>query len=282
MEVLADILAEKGLSKGRLGIEMHYLLAQYYVELRKLLPHAEFVDSEPFIDEVKMIKTPAELELMKSACISTEKAIALGFQLARPGNTEHSVMEWMTYGVLRFGASKVSFLVLGSGKHSLDKHAIPMDISIKKGETVRVDFGGLFSGYTTDLARMAVVGEPSARQRDIYKRLVDVHSALIDKLRPGVSFSTFFDDGKKLMETAGIPLDKHHLGHGVGTSIHEAPFLAPHERRVAEPNMVIALEPSHSDPGVARYHMEDFIWVTDEGPKKLSTYTDTGEMFVIR
>jgi len=281
MPVLAEILREKGLANGRVGIEKYYLLTQYYEELRSLLPRCTFVDCGPLIDEVRMIKTPQEIEILRNAFVNTEKAIHIAYEMAQPGDTTRTIATWMAHALLNFGAETVPFIVLASGTRSAHTHPMPDESRLQRGETVRVDIGGLFTGYFSDLARMAVVGQPSPKQMDTYRRVIDAHYKIRDKLRPGTTFAEVFDYGMSLMERTHIRHVSHHLGHSIGTTLHEQPFIEAHEKRELEPNMVLCVEPTYLEEGVARYHVEDLILITNADPVVLSSHTNTTELKVI-
>src|SRR3990170_8115356 len=130
MRVLADILAEKSVGGGRIGVEKYYFCAQYYDELRSCLPDAMFEDCGPLLNEVKMVKTPGEIEVLSKACERTEKAIQIGFALSRPSETTRRIASLMAQALTYHGAEIITHLVLGSGRKSLQLNPIPDDTPI--------------------------------------------------------------------------------------------------------------------------------------------------------
>src|SRR3972149_286971 len=281
MPALAEILREKGLATSRVGIEKYYLLTQYYEELQALLPKCRFVDCGRLIDEVRMIKTPKEVEVLRSAFVNTEKAIQIAYEMARPGDTTRTIATWMTHALLKFGADTVPFLVLASGTKSAHTHPMPDETRIQYGETLRVDVGGLFNGYFSDLARMAVVGRPSPKQQETDRELLDATYQIRQMLKANTTFGEIFRAGAALMDRLGIPHVSHHLGHSIGAALHEQPFIQSHEERELEPNMVLCVEPTYLEEGVARYDIEDLILITESDPVVLSSFANTQEVMVI-
>lgn len=282
MSVLAGVLREKGMERATIGLEKVYLNARYYEELISLLPGARFVDAQEALDRAKVVKTAAELELLREPWRSTEAAAEVGFLSAREGDREADVAATMKYELTRAGAETLPFLMLASGARSCHIHPVPGADRIERGQTVRVDFGGMFEGYVTDVARMAVVGEASRRQLDVYGRLVQVRDDMIARIRPGVATREVFEATRAQMDALGIPLDKDHLGHSVGTAVHEWPFIRPEEDAVYEPGMVTTIEPSHIEPGVARYHIEDLVIVRASGAELVTDVMDVSRMVRIR
>jgi Xaa-Pro aminopeptidase len=281
MQVLAELLREKGLERGCIAIEKGFLIARFYEQLVSLLPGARIVDAGPLLDEVKVVKTEAELALMRPAWLATERSVAVAYQSARPGDRELDVAATIRSELTRSGAETVPFLLLGSGARSCHIHPTPGPGRLEVGETIRADFGGLFNGYVTDLGRMASIGLPSDKQRDTYRRLIEVHREVIALLRPGVAVRDVYQHATRRLEALGLALDKDHVGHSIGTAVHERPFLAPHEDTIIEPNMVFTVEPSYTEPGVARYHVEDLVLVTAHGPEQITGRDLTDQLLVV-
>ena len=87
---------------------------------------------------------------------------------------------------------------------------------------------------------------------------------------------------KELGAAAGLTCKGPHVGHSTGILLHENPRLQPTETAELEAGMVIAVEPTGSDPGFGVYHIEDLVVVTNGEPRNLSDYTDTTTPFIIR
>jgi len=82
IKFVADILKEKGLGDGRIGIEMLDMPALCFEYLRELLPSAEFLDCQPIFDRIRAVKSPEELKLLSEANMATAKAITVAFEMA--------------------------------------------------------------------------------------------------------------------------------------------------------------------------------------------------------
>jgi len=281
IQVMVEVLRERGLEAGTVAVERSFLTIRYYDELVRLLPKAHIVDSTPLLDEMKQIKTPVEIERIRYAGSVTERAAAIAFRATREGDRELDLVARMKYELTRFGAESVPFVVMGAGAHCAENHPIPNDTPLRIGEPLRVDFGGLFQGYMSDVARMACVGHPTDKDRDAFAKLTQVQNEGIDMLRPGVAACEVFLHVKKRMTELGIPIDKDFVGHSIGTAVHELPWLAEHDQTILQPNMVFAIEPSHTQRGVVRYHIEDFIVVTDKAPERITHLFDMTRLFEI-
>lgn len=281
MAVVVEALRDRGLASARIGFEGRHFPAGYLDAIRAALPAARFEDCFDLLEEVRMVKTPAEIATLRRAGQATSRAIRDAYAAARPGDSEKSVIDRMSYLVQQYGADIVAFNVFGVGPKSAGGHVLAGDRPIAPGDIMRCDFGGLFDGYYSDLARTAVVGKPTERQLDIYRKLVEIEHAMVDAMRPGVPTSHLYDVGKAAYERLGLDFRWGILGHGLGLGIHERPHFYPWESRELEPGMVFAVEPGFTQPGVDGYHVEDLILVTDTGAEWLTDPADGRDLFVI-
>lgn len=284
--LLAEVLREKGLAAGRIGIEKMHFPVMRYEELKELMPSAEFVDCGSLFDEARMVKTAAEIELLQSAGIATEKAIQTGFALARPGNTGRSVANSIGNAIVKLGADSVSFLHVEVGGRRLKHEYLEAPVELKEGDPVRVDAGGFFAGYYSDVARMAVVGEPSAEQRSLYHRLLAVQRKVINEImKPGRSGREMLQLTGKACEKFGLKPNPSNIAHGLGLFVHERPWLREAEMYELQPGMVLCVEiiKDYQDPPFEdqMWQLEDLIVITKEGAQKLTTYSSTDDLFVI-
>lgn len=275
MQLTAQVIKEKGLDDGRLGIETDSLTAHYYKELEKLLPRALLLPCQSLMQRVRMTKTPQEIVVLEGAAQATDRAIRAAFEAVRIGDTEREISCNLQSLLLRNGADGMAFVVLGAGKNSCMADNIPGEHRVGAGEVVRIDLGGVFTGgYLSDIARTMVVGRPKSDQLDIYRKLWDIHQHLIDMFQPGVRLADIYNRCRELQLEAGMPFNRPHIGHGLGIELHEHPLINGITDMVLSPNMVVAIEPTHMVPGVEKYHVEDLILVTGNGPQVLSRSAD--------
>ncbi|MBI3733187.1 MAG: aminopeptidase P family protein [Chloroflexi bacterium] len=189
IEKLAEVLRAMGLERARLGFERKYLTADYYDELRERLPDAHWSGSDRLFDEVRMIKSDDEIARLARAAQTTDAVIWEAFQSARVGRTEKEIGDWMQMQLLARGADEGIFMVLGAGDSAGLAHPSPRARALQDGDVLRVDFGGLFGGYFSDLARSMVVGRATAQQRDAYARGARGKAASISTCRTSATAS---------------------------------------------------------------------------------------------
>jgi len=280
IQFMVTALQEMGLEKGCIGIEQHYLSTHYYLELKNAMPNAEFIECQNIFDEIQMIKEPGEIEILAKAAKGTRKAADAAFISAKVGDTEKELANQMIINLLNQGVDELSFMVLGTGKRSMYAHPTPGDTPLCTGDILRVDFGGLFSGYFSDLARTAVVGKPSSVQADVYKKLATIQKEVIYSLQVGVRFCDVFNKCKELYKEKDLPFNMPHIGHGLGVGLHEHPIINPLNEEKVQENMVINVEPLVVY-GDGAYHIEDLILTTKSGPKILTESAMSDEIPII-
>lgn len=272
VDLLADVVVEKGLARGRLGIESRLLPSAYVDRLRQRLPRAALVDCGDLMDRVRMLKTPEEIDALARAGRATHRAIRGAFERATIGDPEKKVADDISAGVTSAGADVLNFMFLGTGTRSFEWHARPGAVRLEPGHVLHTDVAGNFIGYWSDLARTAFVGTPSPRQREIYDRLYQIHVETIAAVRPGLRAGDLYSTCEAAYRKAGLPFRMAHIGHGLGLGLHEYPMLKPTTDELLQPGMVLCIEPAHYDPDVAGYHLEDLILVTDDGHEVLTDY----------
>jgi Xaa-Pro aminopeptidase len=280
---VANILKQKALEHARVGIEMQEIPALYLEHLRTLLPAVEFVDAKPLFDRLRAVKTDAELRLLSTANMATAKAIAVAFEMARPGDSEREIAQNVIRLAYAYGADQVGFITLSAGENIFETHHVPSEYSIKPGDLVHVDFGCFFAGYMSDISRTAVVGPPDERQQRIYQVAVGAERATAQAMRAGAKIIEVHQAAKNFYESQGFSYDRAFIGHGLGIGCHEFPFLgATHGDWVLEPGMLFQVEPRVSLDEVTVHTEDSFIIVEGDQAKNVSEYRDVADMQVIR
>lgn len=280
--LLVENLAACGVTRGRVGMELSSLTATTYMELLGALSGAPLSDCGEVLERTRAIKTPGEIELLAGAARVTERAIQAGFMASRAGDRERDVAERIVANLFHTGAQDVSVPWLGVGANATTRRRRPSNDPLMSGEVVRVDFGGWFDGMASDITRMAVVGMPSPRQRDMCSRVRDIQLKLFEEMGSGASCADLYASYRRRIEAYELPFSGGILAHSIGTRVHEYPIvLAQSTDAVLEAGMVMAVEPSIMLKGEAKYTLEDLVLIGDTRAVRLSDFTDTSEMFVI-
>lgn len=281
MAVLADVLQEHGVARGRIGYERKAWTLDHYTELLDRLPDATWIAAERQFDRARMIKGEAEQRHLAHAARSTDAAIATAFMRAAAGWSEKAIGDVIQAEMLAAGADYSPFLVLAAGEHTKRVHHFANTEPMPVGGIVQFDGGGFWHGYDSDLARTAIVGRATNAQRDIYARLWAVQHEIIDAVRMGCRVSDLSAAGKRAFVKQNVPFAMTLLGHSLGVVLHEYPIINSMTDEVIQPGMMFCIEPSCTTVDGARYHIEDLVLVTENGPEIVSRAGEWGHLPVI-
>jgi Xaa-Pro aminopeptidase len=272
---LAEVIKAMGLHEERIGFEENYISAAHWKELQAFLPRVQMIDCMAMMNQVRWIKTPGELNLLKKAADLLDDAYLEVFSTIRPGDTEREVHGRIVASCIRRGADWAHG-ILNSGSNMIP-FAGEGDTVFRAGDVVRTDYVAYVHGYPGHHSRNAVLGGPSAEQRRAYVAVRDIYRSTIDRCRPGVRAGDIFDYVIDEYHKHGWTYGPGgHVGHSVGPWWHQQdPMLTSGNATLLEEKMMLALEP-HRKP----WHIQDMIVVRRSGPELVSDKFPTDEPFV--
>lgn len=268
--------AIKGLgSDGGLGVVgWSSFPAPMYLEIKSAFPDALVKDLTESMKEIRMVKSPLEIEWLTRAVKITDEGGNAAAGSIDAGKKENEVALAAEVAMKSAGAAELSFpTVLGSGTRTEIIVPLPTGKKIERGELVLMDMGGRYNGYCGDLSRTKLCGggNASAKQKEIYNVVMEMHDRAIASVRPGVTAAEIHRISNSVAEEAGYgKFVKHMTGHGIGLEDHEKPILETEETELV-PGIVHSIEPGLYVPGVGGVRVEDLILVTESGGKVLSS-----------
>lgn len=268
----AELLRKKGVSDGKIGIELSKMPFATLDHLKHSLPQAKFVDWESELGKSLMIKEPFEVKAIAAAGNATRAAIESGMINADVGCSERDVATAILTGIMDAGIMPL-FNVFASGPQILETHAEATNRILQPQDIVRVDMGGRSTenNYLSDMARTAVVGEPTTEQKSIFAKLSATQAAVFETIRPGIPISDLYHVCASTYEREGLPFHMPHIGHGMGIGLHEAPMINGKNSTLVEEGMVLNIEPFVALPDRQEtYHIEDLAVVTADGCKLMT------------
>ena len=249
------------------GFESPFLSVEEYLRLREALPEVELSPLPKDFEFLRAVKDGGEIDRIRKAARISHEALAEIRPMIRPGVREEEIALELECRMRRGGAERISFdTIVAAGANSALPHAAPGRRSIADGDCVMIDYGAVWDGYHSDETCTFVVGQPSERQREIYRHVLEAHDRAIRAVRAG-AFCWEIDDAARSY-LSGKGLDSafaHGTGHGVGLDVHEAPRLAAGREELLRAGMVVTIEPGVYIPGLWGIRIEDTVLVTEEG-----------------
>ncbi len=261
----------------------------------------EFIALENTLHEQRLIKTEAELSLLRHACSVSAAAHVRAMRYAAPDRNEYEVMAELEYVFARADMEPGYGSIVGGGDNSCILHYVENDAVLRDGDLLLIDAGGEYHGYTADITRtFPVNGRYSDAQREVYELVLAAQLAAIDQMRPGVDSALPHQATVRVLTEGLVRLGllqgevdeaiknetykrfyMHGTGHWLGMDVHDVgryklggnsrPFVAGMVM-TAEPGLYIAPDSADIDP---RYRgigirIEDDVLITAEGNEVLT------------
>jgi Xaa-Pro aminopeptidase len=255
----------------RVGLD-NRMWAEKAIAFRRVLPHAEQKLAGDVLRELRMRKTPEEVESLRRAGAAIDTVHARMSEFLRAGRTERDVARDIKEAILMAGHATAEFAIVASGPNGASPHHDVSDRVIQPGEPVVVDIGGTMpDGYCSDSTRTYAVGEPPADFVRYYDVLLRAQVTQCDAARPGIAAQQLDAAGRDIIAEAGYgEFFVHRTGHGIGLDGHEEPYIVGGNDIVLEPGMTFSIEPGIYLPGRHGARIEDIVVCTDTGAERLN------------
>jgi Xaa-Pro dipeptidase len=262
--ILRQALQDAGLTSGRLGSEASLWSAERNF-VTEAAPHAELIDVQEAIDDLRMIKDELELCLLRKAC----EASTAGFQAC------HEAATVGTPGIEVAVAVTTAMIANGTVANPMDLFRHFLQREMREGDIICCDLGGAYKNYHSDAARTIFVGSISPDLDRVYDLILDAREQLHRMIRPGVRAEDIHKAACRLVARTGYP-QPWRIGHGIGLApLHEQPLLQYGSRVVLQPGMVFTIDPGLHYPHPERdlpITIEDTLLVTEDGYEVLTPY----------
>jgi len=255
-------------------------------KIRARFPHVEIRDLSPMIDELRLIKSPAEIALLRIAGELAARGICEALRSTQPGVMEYQLDAVMRYHYIAGGAMDRGYCsLIPSGANVWYGHYCRNDGKLTDGEWVLCDSAPDYRYYTSDIGRIwPVNGKYSPDQRALYGFVVEYHKAVLDRIAPGRMVKEIHADAAEHMkgvladwqfsspehEAAGGEMLAFggHISHGVGMAVHDGGL---HYKRPLKPGMVFTVDPQMwVRPQKLYVRVEDTVVVTEDGIENLT------------
>ncbi len=263
-------LRQMGLTAGRIGVEPPFLPSDSRDVLHAVLPDCRLSDATAVMENLRAVKTTAELALLREASEKITAAMQATIAGSGEGSTKHEIIERLRQEETRRGLEfDYCLLTLGSSHNRAGS-----DQAWAKGEVLSIDSGGNLQGYIGDICRMGVLGQPDAELIDLLGEIEEIQQAAFAEVKAGALGRAVTDAGEEALARQPHRECTEFFGHGMGLVSHEAPFLltnrpVAYEGRDADnplkAGMVLSIETHMLHPKRGYIKLEDTLAVTETG-----------------
>ncbi len=187
MPVLARSLAARGLEAARIGLdfESYGMSVRRFAAMQAALPRARFVDIGPVIAELRLIKSPAEIELLRRAARIADQALLDAAAVCRPGGRQREAAKvaQMTFVDMGGDPYRPGPITAGRGWDFLHGHL--GDAPLAEGDVVHIELTPRIHGYSARVMRCVVLGEPEPERQRAAAILAELQDRQIAAMKPG-------------------------------------------------------------------------------------------------
>ena len=266
-------------------------------------PPQTIVDPATIIHEMRVLKTPEELELMQRAADIAAEAHCAAMKEVRPGMKEYQVEALIEQIFRKQGAAAPAYTsIIGAGPNATVLHYINNDGELRDGELLLIDAGAEYKGYASDITRtFPINGRYSKAQREIYDLVLKAQMSCVEMVRPGTTHDELKKHSIEVLTEGMVELGllkgnpeelikekkyeqfyMHGLGHMLGIDVHDVGrYYFDKESRALEAGVVMTVEPglyvSPSTKDIPEQYLgigvriEDDVLCTTNGPRVLTT-----------
>ncbi|WP_407169175.1 M24 family metallopeptidase [Bradyrhizobium sp. ORS 111] len=191
-DVMADVVKELGGEKATIGVELggYYYSAQAHADFLKALPQAKFVNADLLVNWIRLVKSPAEVAVMRQSGRIADAMINRGFETAAPGVRECEVAAALCHqqilGTPEYsGAYDCAVVMFGAGERALAPHPTWTDDVLPDSTMIYLEVHGVRHRYQVNLARTIVLGKPTPEYLKFADIAVEALNVGLDAVRPG-------------------------------------------------------------------------------------------------
>ncbi len=226
----------------------------------------QVLDVRKMLDEMRLIKSPFEMDLMHRSANIAAAAHQRAMQFTKPGMMEYEVEAEFLHEFYRRGAQAPAYTsIVAGGANACTLHYNANNAQLRDGDLLLIDAGCELDGYASDITRtFPVNGKFSPAQKDLYQLVLAAQAAAIEKVAPGQHWNAPHEAALKVLAQGFIDLGlcqgtvdaviesgsyrqfyMHRTGHWLGLDVHDAGEYKDKQDawRVLEPGMTLTIEP---------------------------------------
>ena len=285
---LKTVIDDMQICGKKVAIDYHGWTVREMRFLKDNYPDMDVCSLDKTLMEMREIKSPDEIENIKIAAHIADRGMigALNHVEGTVGNvgyTQAEFLERIRVHAIEFGANCIGHLNLSMGPTGHSWYTPIDDLSpVRAGNTVRADYSVMYNGCWATCGRMFFTGKPGPKAADAYAENMLLKDFAVSILKPGIRVTEFFEAVCLKAEEEGIELlSDDGLGHGVGRSEYEMPYLTEDNDEVLKTGMVIALDVKTIGSKNELIHSVDIYELTEDGNRRLSDFRDWNTLYRI-
>ena len=244
-ELVVGVLKERpGATVGIVG--KTFFPVPFYEHLVNQLTGTRFVDATEAVDQMKAVKSPEEIALIRGTAEIQDQALDHVRKCIRPGLREVDLYAEAHYICAKLGSERVQVLTCsyppGEPSGFNQRHFMNRVIKEKDHFVILIEGNGP-GGYYTEIARPFSLGEPSQETRDVFNAVLEAEQATLDRLKPGANPKEIWNAHNAFLTARGLAPEGRLYAHGEGYDLVERPAIRYDETMNLRAGMNIAVHP---------------------------------------
>jgi Xaa-Pro dipeptidase len=284
LKLLTDKVNSLINKKSKIGVEFNRISNTLYKSLLNELNDFEVADCSSWLREVRMIKTKKEVALLEKVAYRVDHGIV---GAAHHIIVTHSKTEMAFAEDIRVHCIERELDTLGhhsmaqavSGEHTkkfwplTERYSVGWEKMLLNDEIVRMSMISSIDGYWSDASRTLIMGEPTKGQKEAFQGIVKLREKAKQIIKPGIKSNEIYRELILESEKMEIKLvTEMGLGHGIGKTNYEPPYITEDDETVLKQGMVLVLDPVVYGPEDEILRSKDTVLVTDTGCRILGEY----------
>ncbi len=262
----------KELDERKIGSKIGVDPKLWIVEVERLrkVTERKFYSAGSIIDNLRLIKSEWEIEQLKAAAKASAEGIMATFERLREGMTEKEVVPLLNEELSARSGNPITYALVQFGPNSALPHGYPTDRKLKSGDVVLLDVGTNVNGYQGDITITKPFGRAPEKFHEIYDIVYDANRKAFAADQEGAIPSELDKIARSYIEDHGYGrFFTHRLGHGLGLEVHEHPYLVGTNNVPMIAGSAHTIEPGIYIEGKFGVRIEDDVYVTKDGAKRL-------------
>lgn len=231
----------------------------------------KFVNGKPLLEDMRVRKSKEEVESLRKASAIADEVFEELCKFIKPGLKEKDIADKIISSFKDRGCPISFSPIVASGANSSRPHYNGNQRVIEEQDVIILDFGCIYNGFCSDMSRTVFVGDITEEQRRIYDIVDRSNKAGEMAAVKGVTCASVDKAARDVIEEEGH--GEHflnRLGHGIGCSVHEAPYIKGGNERILDVGMAFSIEPGIYIPGKFGMRIEDILVITEDGTEILN------------
>jgi Xaa-Pro aminopeptidase len=265
-ELAAEALKEK--KRATIGlVGRSFIPITFYEYLKKHLVGYKFVDMTDQVDQIKVIKSPEEIELIKKTAALQDAAIEHVKKVLKPGKRDFEIHAEVHYSTTMNGSER-QLVIVGSGRPGTPvpfQHRHFQNRVIKEGDqvSVLVEVNGP-GGFYAEIGRIFSVGTPPQELQDAFGVSVEAQQLTLRLLKPGADPKDIIEANNEFLQKKGYLPERRLYAHGQGYDLVERPLIRQDEPMRIKAGMNITVHPAATKATVWGSVCDNYL-VTEQG-----------------